>query len=222
MARLGVERRTAALEHPQTRGPRYLLPSSASSWDDLLLRAAHLTAKLGEHQQPDALPLPECTWGRYNVLAMQASAERGAARAPRPLAEHARAGTSRRLQHAARARRRPSARRCGWWFHPDARTRDFTSSRAVPAAIRSHILPCGPRKLDRWETVAVPARRGEVSFGTPTLKRFPVACKGPSGFIARMMEPAPCIGGGDARQATGPGRGPGPLECVRRPCADRL
>ncbi len=51
--------------------PAHLLPASAATWDDLLLRAAHMTARLGEHQQPDALPLSECTWGRYNVLAMK-------------------------------------------------------------------------------------------------------------------------------------------------------
>ncbi len=51
--------------------PAHLLPSSAKSWDDLLLRAAQMTAKFGEHQQPDALGLSECTWGRYNMLAMQ-------------------------------------------------------------------------------------------------------------------------------------------------------
>ncbi len=51
--------------------PVHLLPASASSWDDLLLRAAHLTTKLGEHHQPDALALSECTWGRANVLAMK-------------------------------------------------------------------------------------------------------------------------------------------------------
>ena len=70
VARLGT-----AVEQPLwsilTARPAHLLPSSAASWDDLLLRGAHLTAKLGEHQQPDALPLSECTWGRYNTLAMK-------------------------------------------------------------------------------------------------------------------------------------------------------
>ena len=51
--------------------PAHLLPASVASWDDLFLRAAHLTAKLGEHQQPDARPLADCTWGRYNTLAMR-------------------------------------------------------------------------------------------------------------------------------------------------------
>ena len=51
--------------------PAYLLPASAASWDHLFLRAAHLTAKLGEQQQPVALSLSECTWGRVNVLAMK-------------------------------------------------------------------------------------------------------------------------------------------------------
>ncbi len=51
--------------------PAHLLPASAASWDDFLVRAAHLTARFGEHLQPDALPLGECTWGRYNVLAMR-------------------------------------------------------------------------------------------------------------------------------------------------------
>ena len=54
-----------------TARPAYLLPASAASWDELFLRAAHLTAKLGEHQEPVALPLSECTWGRLNVLAMK-------------------------------------------------------------------------------------------------------------------------------------------------------
>ena len=53
-----------------TARPAWLLPASASSWDDLLLRAARMTARLGEHQRP-ALPLSECTWGRANVLAMR-------------------------------------------------------------------------------------------------------------------------------------------------------
>ena len=51
--------------------PAYLLPASADSWDDFLRRCARLTAKLGEHQQPEALPLTDCTWGRANVLSMR-------------------------------------------------------------------------------------------------------------------------------------------------------
>ena len=51
--------------------PAYLLPADAGSWDELLRRCARLTAKLGERQQPEALPLIECTWGRANVLSMR-------------------------------------------------------------------------------------------------------------------------------------------------------
>jgi penicillin amidase len=50
--------------------PAYLLPSSAVSWDALLLRAATLTATLGE-QLPGGPPLQACTWGAYNTLAMR-------------------------------------------------------------------------------------------------------------------------------------------------------
>jgi penicillin amidase len=50
--------------------PAYLLPSSAPSWDALLLRAAELTAKMGE-QLPGGPPLAACTWGAYNTLAMR-------------------------------------------------------------------------------------------------------------------------------------------------------
>ena len=50
--------------------PAYLLPSSAASWDALLLRAATLTAKMGE-QLPGGPALPDCTWGARNTLAMR-------------------------------------------------------------------------------------------------------------------------------------------------------
>ena len=50
--------------------PAWLLPSSAASWDALLLRAAEMTAKMGDHL-PGGPPLRDCTWGRRNVLQMQ-------------------------------------------------------------------------------------------------------------------------------------------------------
>ena len=54
-----------------TARPAYLQPSSDTSWDELMLSDARVTAKLGELQRPVALPLAECTWGRYNVLSMR-------------------------------------------------------------------------------------------------------------------------------------------------------
>ena len=49
--------------------PAWVLPSAAVSWDALLLHAAELTAKIGQHE-PGGLALRDCTWGRYNTLRM--------------------------------------------------------------------------------------------------------------------------------------------------------
>jgi len=52
-----------------TARPAYLLPSSVSPWDALLLRAANLTAEMAG-REPAGLALRNCTWGRVNTLKM--------------------------------------------------------------------------------------------------------------------------------------------------------
>ena len=52
-----------------TARPAHLLPSSVSSWDALLLRAANLTAEMAG-REPGGLALRDCTWGRVNTLKM--------------------------------------------------------------------------------------------------------------------------------------------------------
>jgi penicillin amidase len=50
--------------------PAHLLPRGYAKWDDLLLRAARFTSKLGE-RHPGGKPLRDCTWGAANVLSMR-------------------------------------------------------------------------------------------------------------------------------------------------------
>ena len=93
VARLGANAEQPLWSILATR-PAYLLPASVASWNDLLRRAARLAAKLGEHQQPNALPLSECTWRPRQHSGDAASAEHGAARSRGLLAGHARAGVA--------------------------------------------------------------------------------------------------------------------------------
>jgi penicillin amidase len=50
--------------------PAHLLPRGYPAWDDLLLRAARFTSKLGE-RHPGGKALRDCTWGAANVLSMR-------------------------------------------------------------------------------------------------------------------------------------------------------